>query len=62
MGTVQKAVDLAHLLQLTGEPDQAEAILESAIAVFDQRHAKGATLVRASLHLVFGQQSRIEVG
>jgi TolB-like protein/Flp pilus assembly protein TadD len=39
---VQKAVDLAHLLQLAGDSGRAETILESAIAAYDQRYAKGA--------------------
>jgi len=42
VGNVQKAVDLAHLLQLSGKTGQTERILESAIAAYDQRYAKGA--------------------
>ena len=39
---VQKAVDLAHLLQLAGEHGRAESILLSAIEEYDRRYTKGA--------------------
>ena len=39
---VQKAVDLAHLLQRSGDTERAEVLLEAAIETYDQRYAKGA--------------------
>jgi len=39
---MQAAVDLAHLLQLTGSDEQAERILLLAIESYEQRYRKGA--------------------
>jgi serine/threonine-protein kinase len=42
VANVRKAVDLAHLLQVTGTAERAEAILSRAIEVYDGRYTKGA--------------------
>ena len=39
---IQKAVDLAHLLQLSGEEDQAEILLNIIVQRYDELYARGS--------------------